>query len=85
MVESQRTPASTSTDLESNERFPTPGESTTSNILEDRLSEKKEDEGVVTSPVAPTPDVGDCTDGGFAAWCVVLGVSQLTSSFVQKC
>ena len=68
-----------STDLESKERVLTPGESTTSNIWEDRLSEKKEDEGIVASPVDPASDVGDYPDGGFAAWCVVLGVSQFTS------
>ena len=39
-------------------------------------SEKKDDEEtVVASPVAPTPGAGDFPDGGFAAWCVVVGVS----------
>jgi len=80
MVGSPQTP-STSTDLESKDQVLTSGESTTSNVWENRLSEKKEDEGIVASPVDPTSDVGDYPDGGFAAWCVVLGVSQFTFSF----
>ena len=72
---SQQTPVSTSTELESNERGLTSSEFTT---LEDRLSEKKEDEEIATSPVAPTPNGGDFPDGGFAAWCIVLGVSSIS-------
>lgn len=79
----QQTPASKSVDLESSERALASGGSTTSNILEDRSSEKKESEEIAASPVAPTPGAGDFPDGGFAAWCVVLGVSQLAfSSFL---
>ena len=36
----------------------------------------------VASPVAPTPGRDDYPDGGFAAWCVVLGVSQFNHSFI---
>jgi len=47
-----------------------------------RQSEKEEYEETVASPVAPTPGVDDYPDGGFAAWCVVLGVSQLNHCLV---
>ena len=40
------------------------------------LSEKEEYEETVASPVAPTVGEDDYPDGGFTAWCVVLGVSQ---------
>ena len=51
--------------------------SVTLNTLEPILpSEKKKYEETVTSPVAPTPGEDDYPDGGFAAWCVVLGVSR---------
>jgi len=65
-------------DLESNERT-LASESMTLGISEDLLSGKKEDE-IETSPVDPISDAGDYTDGGFAAWCVVLGVNQFTIS-----
>ena len=68
-------------DSESNDRALTrltSHESTALNTSEDRPSEKKEDEEeTVASPVAPAPGPGDFPDGGFAAWCVVVGVSRL--------
>jgi len=51
--------------------------STALNIPEVPLSEKKEYEETVVSPVASTLGEDDYPDGGFTAWCVVLGVSQL--------
>ena len=54
----------------------TSDDSTTLNTPGVRPSEKEECEETVASPVAPTPDGDDYPDGGFAAWCVVLGVSQ---------
>jgi len=50
--------------------------STALNTPEVPLSEKKEYEETVASPVAPTLGEDDYPDGGFTAWCVVLGVSQ---------
>jgi len=47
------------------------------NISGVRPSEKQEYEETVASPVPPTPGVDDYPDGGFTAWCVVLGASQL--------
>ena len=46
------------------------------------LSEKKEYEETVASPVAPTVGEDDYPDGGFTAWCVVLGVSQFNHPLV---
>jgi len=73
-------------DLESNDRVPTglpSEESTAFNSPVDRLSEKKEDEETVASPVTtPTPGADDFPDGGLVAWCVVVGVSQLNRFFV---
>jgi len=48
------------------------------------LSEKKEYEETVASPVAPTPGEDDYPDGGFTAWCVVLGVSQFNHLLVPS-
>ena len=63
-------------DLESNDRVPTGLPSEESTAL-NTPSEKKDDEETVSSPVSPTPPgTGDSTDGGLAAWAVVLGVSQ---------
>lgn len=45
-------------------------------------SEKEEYEETMASPVAPTPGEDDYPDGGFTAWCVVLGVSQLNHFLV---
>ena len=50
--------------------------STALNTPEVPLSEKEEYEETVASPVAPTVGEDDYPDGGFTAWCVVLGVSQ---------
>ena len=72
-------------DSESNDRVRTSkisGESTALNSPQDRPSEKNEDEESIASPVAPTPGPGDFPDGGFAAWCVVLGVSRLNHFLV---
>ena len=65
--------------LESNERMLTPDESMTLGALESRPSETKEDKETEVSPVFSTPGADDIDypDGGFAAWCVVLGVSQM--------
>ena len=60
----------------------TPDGSTALNTSEVQPSEKKECEETVASPVAPTPGRDDYPDGGFAAWCVVLGVSQFNNSLV---
>jgi len=65
-------------DSESSDRAPTgltSDESTALNTPEVRPSEKEEYEETITSPVAPTPGGDDHPDGGFTAWCVVLGVS----------
>lgn len=63
-------------DLESNDRVPTGLPSEESTEL-NTPSEKKDDEETVSSPVSPTPPgAGHSTDGGLAAWAVVLGVSQ---------
>ena len=56
--------------------------STALNIPGDLLSEKKEYEETVASPVAPTVGEDDYPDGGFTAWCVVLGVSQFNHPLV---
>ena len=58
----------------------TSDDSTVLNTSEVRLSEKEEYEGTVASSVAPTPGGDDYPDGGFAAWCIVLGVSQFNYS-----
>lgn len=68
-------PDDTETDLEPKGLIITPGESTTLNILGSEWSERKEDEKE-SSLASPTSDACDFPDGGFAAWCVVLGVSQ---------
>jgi len=47
-----------------------------------RPLKREEYEETVASPVTPTPDGDDYPDGGFAAWCVVLGVSQFNHSLV---
>jgi len=60
----------------------TPDGSTALNNPEVQPSEKKEYEETVTSPVALTPGEDDYPDGGFTAWCVVLGVSQFNYFFV---
>jgi len=52
------------------------------NISRVRPSEKQEYEEPVVSPVAPTPSVDDYPDGGFTAWCVVLGVRQFNHFLV---
>ena len=57
-------------------------DSTALNTSGVRPSEKQEYEDTVASPVAPTPGGDDYHDGGFTAWCVVLGVSQLDHSLV---
>jgi len=57
-------------------------ESVALNTPEVRPSEKQEYEETVASPVAPTQGGDDCPDGGFTAWCVVLGVSQFNHSLV---
>ena len=55
-------------------------------ILEDRPSGEKEDEKMEASPVVPASDASDYPDGGLAAWCIVLGVSQFSiSSSFQLC
>ena len=59
--------------------------STALNIPGDLLSEKKEYEETVTSPVAPTLGEDDYPDGGFTAWCVVLGVSQSNDLVPPNC
>ena len=76
----QQTPAPTSddmeTDLEPKGLIMTPGEPTTLNILGSEWPERKKDEEEEASSASPTSDAYDFPDGGFAAWCVVLGVSQ---------
>lgn len=63
-------------DLESNDRVPTGLPSEESTAL-NTPSEKKDDEETVSSPVSPTPPgASHSTDGGLAAWAVLLGVSQ---------
>jgi len=57
-------------------------DSITLSTPEVRPSEKKEYEETVPSQVAPTPDADDYPDGGFTAWCVVLGVSKLKNFLV---
>ena len=57
-------------------------ESTVLNTPEVRPSEKGECEETVASPVAPIPDEDNYPDGGFTAWCVVLGVSQSNHSLI---
>jgi len=80
----QRTPTSTlntaEVDLESNERVLASDESMTLDAPESRPSETKEGKEIETSPVTvSTPGASDIDypDGGLAAWCVVLGVSQM--------
>jgi len=80
----QQTPTSTlntaEMDLESNERVLTSDESMTLDAPESRPSETKEGKEIEASPVTvSTPDASDIDypDGGLAAWCVVLGVSQM--------
>jgi len=60
----------------------TSNRSTALNTPEVPLSEKKEYEETVASPVAPTLGEDDYPDGGFTAWCVVLGVSQSNNLLV---
>jgi len=76
--------------LESNERVLTSDESMTLDALESRPSETKEDKEIEVSSVVSTPGASDIDypDGGLAAWCVVLGVSQMailaSSSFSDQ-
>ena len=56
--------------------------STALNTPEVPLSEKEGYEEAVTSPVAPTLGEDDYPDGGFTAWCVLLGVSQSNNLLV---
>ena len=56
--------------------------STALNTPEVPLSEKEEYEETVASPVAPTVGEDDYPDGGFTAWCVVLGVSQFNDLLI---
>ena len=65
--------------LDQNERSLTSDESVT---FGGEPSEEKEGEIGVSSAI-PTFNVDDYPDGGLAAWCVVLGVSQfsISSSF----
>lgn len=74
------TPNTAETASESNEQGLTSAESVTAKFPEDRLSEK-EKRDPETSPAIPMGGVGvdEYPDGGFAAWCVVLGVSKSTS------
>jgi hypothetical protein len=58
----------------SNGLGPESGESVTVRASEDRPLEKGERDDVETSPTNLT---NDHPDGGFAAWCVVFGVSKL--------
>lgn len=62
---------------EPNEWRQTSDGSVTVSIPDDRPSEKKEEEDLEVAPVIPKSEADDCPDGGFAAWCIVLGVSKL--------
>lgn len=69
------TPNTAETGSGSNERGLTSTESVAAKVSEDRLSEK-EKEDVEASPAILVGAVDDYPEGGFAAWCVVLGVSK---------
>ena len=69
-------PNDTETGLEPNGLITPPGESTTLKISGSEWSEKEEDEEKESSSASLTSDACDFPDGGFTAWCVVLGVSQ---------
>jgi len=60
----------------------TSNDPTVLNTLGARLLKREKYEEIVASPVAPTPGGDDYPDGGFTAWCVVLGVSQFNHSLV---
>ena len=60
----------------------TSDESIAVNTPEVRSLEQEEYEETVASLVAPIPGGDDYPDGGFTAWCVVLGVSQFNHSLV---
>lgn len=68
---------------DSNEHRLTPAESATMKIPEDRPLEEKE-EDVEVCPEITTNPMDDCPDGGLAAWCVVLGVSESTISLPSR-
>lgn len=61
----------------------TPAESAAVKIPEDKLLEEKWKD-VKVFPEITTNPVDDCPDGGFAAWCVVLGVSESTISLPSQ-
>ena len=77
---SQRSQMSTQHIVESgsgpNELAPELGGSVTARVSEDPPLEKKEKDNVETSPANLTDAADGYPDGGFAAWCVVLGVSE---------
>jgi len=60
----------------------TSDDSTASSTPGVRSPDKEEYEETVASAVAPTPGGDDYPDGGFTAWCVVLGVSQFNHILV---
>lgn len=69
-------PDGTKTSLEPKELITAPNESMTLKTSGSEWSEKKEDEEKESSLASLTSDARDFPDGGSAAWCVVLGVSQ---------
>ena len=79
----QRLPMLTSNAVETgsgpNAWTPTPDGSLTLYIVEGRSLEEKT-ESNEASPVISLSNADDYPDGGLAAWCVVVGVSQLSVS-----